>query len=289
MSYQTRDIALCRCLLFTPANRPERFEKAAAAGADGVILDLEDGVGAGQKAAARDNLMAFLKQRGRLSADRPFLTAVRINGLRTADGLRDLLAIAEARFAPDALVIPKVESPGDVDIVAAHLQAMRATTRLLVYIESGRGLEHATAIAAASPHMAALLFGAADLAADLGAEMTWEAMLWGRCRVVQAAAAAGLVALDVPFFPVDRPAELEEECRRTRALGYAGKLAIHPNQVATIVGAYTPDEEAVVRARRVLAAHDAAAGDPSTIEGAMVDEPIYRAARRVIALADAHG
>jgi (S)-citramalyl-CoA lyase len=289
MSTKIRDVALCRCLLFTPANRPERFEKAVAAGADGVVLDLEDGVGAGQKAAARANLVAFLKDRGRLDADRPFLTAVRINGLRTKDGLADLLALAEARVAPDALVVPKVESAGEVDVVAAHLDTMHAATRLLVYVESGRGLEHAAAIATASPRLAALLFGAADLAADLGAEMTWEAMLWGRCRVVQAAAAAGLVALDVPFFPIDRPGELEEECRRTRTLGYAGKLAIHPNQVAVIVRAYTPDEARVAWAHRVLAAYEAAAGDPCTIDGTMVDEPIYRAARRVAALADAHG
>ena len=282
------DLALARSLLFTPATRPERFAKAAATMADGIIIDLEDAVGPADKDAARDALRSWLRTRpGMTRAD--FLVCIRINPLTTAYGLRDLLALIELTTAgapPDAVVLAKVESPADVDLVARHLRACGpagAGVSLMALIESALGLEHAATIARSSTQLRSLAFGAVDLAADLGSDSSWDAMLTHRAHLVRCAAAAGLAALDVPWLDIDDLDGLRQECARVRALGYTGKLAIHPKHTTPIAEAFTPSPQEIEYAQGVLDACAAANGGVCTYRGKMLDEPVVRGARRVLA------
>ncbi len=283
-----KDLALARALLFTPGNRPERFAKAAATRADGLIIDLEDAVGPADKAGARLGVIEWL--RTHKGFERPgFLVCVRMNSVYTSAGLADLLALADlarAGFVPDALLVPKVESAVEIELVARHLRAAGekgAAIALAALIESALGLEHASAIARATPMLRTLGFGGADLAADLNCGFAWEPLLGPRSRVVQAAAGAGLAVLDVPYLDISDDAGLAAESVRVKSLGFTGKLAIHPRQVDPIIEAFTPTSAEIENAQGVMAAYTAAAGGVCVYRGKMVDEPVMRAARRALA------
>jgi citrate lyase beta subunit len=280
------DLNLVSSLLFTPGNRIDRFAKALATGADGLIIDLEDAVAPADKDSARSAVIDWL--RASPAKPRPdFLFCLRINSVFTGYGLLDLAAVVAAAregVTPDALLLPKVESAVEVDLVARHLkQAGAPQVALVALIESAVGLEEAPAIARASPMVKAMAFGGADLAADLRATFGWEPLYAARVRVVQAAAMGGIAAIDVPYLQIDNEAGLAEECARVRAMGFGGKLAIHPSQVVPINTAFTPTAAEIEYANGVAAAYEAAAGGVCTYRGKMIDEPVMASARRVLA------
>jgi (S)-citramalyl-CoA lyase len=265
------DVGACRVLLFTPGNRPDRFAKAAASGTDAVILDLEDAVSLADKDKARATLVEFFGQ-----PQRGF--GLRVNNIHTPAGVRDLDALVSSKIAPDFIVLPKVESAFEIRLYLRHL-----AIPLVATIESARGLEAAAEIAAADPQVRALAFGGADLAVDLRAELAWEPLLWGRGRVVQAAAAAGIAAIDVPHVALDDEAGLRAEAVRAKAMGYNAKLAIHPKQVAPILEVFTPSAAELERAAAIVAAYEAAGGNVVEYQGKMVEGPIVKSARRILA------
>lgn len=265
-------------LLFTPGSRLERVEKAVASGADGVILDLEDSIGAAEKDGVRQAVIQWLARHGRAGVP-PFVTAVRFNSLRTPHGRADLDAFRAAKVRPEYAMLPKVESPGEVLWVQEKLGHQ---VRILALIETVLGVRHAADIAAATPQLAALAFGGLDLSAETGGEPTWDALLWPRTVVVHACAAAGLLALDQPYIDFRDDAGLAAECARSRALGFVGRLAIHPRQCGPIRAAYQPAPAEVERARKIVAAYEAARGNVVSVDGQMIDVPIYRAAQRVL-------
>lgn len=268
-------------LLFTPGSRPDRFEKVPASGADGIIIDWEDAVPAADKDRVRTETIAWLKQHARVGAP-PFVTAVRVNDLRSAHGRADLDALNAAALRLDAVVVPKVECAAEVQ------QAVRklfGEPRVVCLIETVLGVRYAAEIAAASPQVAALAFGGFDLSAETGGEPTWDALLWPRTQVVHAATAAGVLAIDQPFIELENDVALAEECARVRALGFAGKLAIHPKQCAAIKAAFRPTAEQVARAQRIVTAFEAAKGNVAVIDGQMIDVPMYRTAQHVLARA----
>ena len=267
-----------RSWLFTPATRPDRFARAGEAGADVLILDLEDAVAPSDKDRARAAALAHLDA-GRGTAP---IQALRVNGLRTRAGLDDLRLLLESRTGPDAVILPKVETPDEPRLVDAWLAEAGSPAALVALVESARGVEGAPEIARSTPRLSALMFGAADLAADLGAPAAWEPLLYARSRVVAAAAAAGLDAIDAPYFDLKDQAGLEAELRAAVALGFAAKAAIHPGQVAAINAALTPSAAAVAEAREILAQNEAGVG---VVGGRMVDEAVARRARRILAAA----
>ncbi len=266
-------------LLFTPGSRLDRLPKAVASGADGVIVDLEDAIGAADKDRVRTEVVAWFNKNGRVPAERPFISAIRINNLRSPAGRADLDALNAALLRPDAVMLAKVESAAEVLLAARQLPE---SVRLICLIETVLGVRFVNEIAAASPRVAALAFGGLDLSAETGGEPTWDALLSPRTAVVHACAAAGLHALDQPYIDFANPAGLEEECVRTRPLGYVGKLAIHPDQIAIIRRTYSPTPEQVARARKIVAAYEAAKGNVANVDGQMIDVPIYRSAQRVL-------
>ena len=266
-----------RSWLFTPATRPDRFDKAAASGADVSIIDLEDSVAPADKAEARRTALAHLAQPAAGSCGR----ALRINGLDRRFGLADLQALLESSACPDYLVLPKTESAAHLQILDRLLAEAGKATRLVALIESAQGLAACEAIAA-EPRLEALMFGAADMSADLGARTAWVPLAYARSRLVAACALADVLAIDSPFFDVKDHEGLTQETSQAVALGFAGKAAIHPNQIAPINAVLTPRPEEVARARAILAENAKGVG---VVQGQMVDEAVARKARRILAAA----
>ncbi len=274
----------CTNFLFTPANRPDRFLKARQTGADGIIIDLEDAVALQDKDSARASVIDFLQHARK--PDDSLVVAVRINSIQTAAGLADVLALAQSAVAPDALFFPKVEYAQEVILYEKHFSGPAwADVAYAGLIETAVGLQNAHDIAAASPRMAALVFGGVDLAADLGAAFEFEALLHARSRVVQAAKMHGCIAIDVPFLDIKDDASQRQEAERVKALGFDGKLAIHPGQIATLIDVFTPSSQACEQALAVVQAYDQAQGNAVQLNGKMIDVPVYKAARRLLDIA----
>jgi (S)-citramalyl-CoA lyase len=265
-----------RSLLFVPGNRPERYAKAAASGADTVCIDLEDAVPPVERAAARTAVLAFIA-----AQDAGHAVGVRINSLTRADGLRDVLALtdagANANATPAFVMIAKTESAEQVTLVAAQLPGVP----LIALIESARGLQAAAAIAQAHPQLQALMFGGADYAAELGCAFAWEPLLHARASLVTAAAAAGLAAIDVPWLDVADAAGAGGETQRVADLGYTGKALIHPSQVQPVHAAFAPTPEALAWAQRVVQA-TTLDGAALLLDGRLVDRPVVLAAQRLL-------
>jgi (S)-citramalyl-CoA lyase len=267
-----------RSWLFTPATRPDRFDKAAATGADVSIIDLEDSVASADKDKARQTALAHLAQ----PAAGPCARALRMNGLDRRFGVADLQAFLESGASPDYLVLPKTESAAHLLILDHLLAEAGKATRLVALIESAQGLAACEAIAASTPRLEALLFGAADMSADLGAGTAWAPLAYARSRLVAACALAGVLAIDSPFFDVKDHDGLTQETSQAIALGFASKAAIHPAQVAPINAALTPRPEEVAHARAILAENAKGVG---VVQGQMVDEAVARKARRILTAA----
>jgi citrate lyase beta subunit len=272
-----------RSLLFVPGSRPERVAKALASGADAVCIDLEDAVAAAEKAEARKVAAGFLGETGGPAR------VVRINRLGSAEGLRDLLAILAALPAEGIVFLPKVESAGEVALVDSLLAEAGLALGIGILIETTEGLEHAAEIAIASPRIAFLMFGGADLAGELGTAIADAPLLYGRSRVVAAAVRAGVQVLDMPALDFRDAEAVGKESARARALGFTGKAAIHPGNVAAVNAAFMPSAEEVAAAGRVVAAAKASSAGVVVVDGKMVDRPVVRAAERVIALAAREG
>ncbi len=267
-------------MLFVSGEKAERFPKAMAAGADLVCIDLEDAVHADRKQLARDQVLGWLSKN--TSAEGPAI-ALRINGLRTLEGLRDVLALSESGVHLDWLLVPKVEDAADLQ--ALHSWVGARYQRLTALIETPRGIENALSIAHAGAKLAALMLGGADLAAELGAQFGWDGLLHARGRLVNAAKAAGLQAWDVPHIDLKRPDDLSEETRKVLALGFGCKTAIHPQQISIIHAAFAPSPAELAWAKALLQAMPDGPTDGAFIfEGRMVDAPVLRKARRVVEL-----
>ncbi|MGE5242890.1 MAG: HpcH/HpaI aldolase/citrate lyase family protein [Betaproteobacteria bacterium] len=266
-----------RSLLFVPGTRADRFEKALASGADAVVFDLEDSVEPTQKARARERVGEFLAATPAGSV----LRFVRVNAARSATWAAELEFFARHR-AFDAIVLPKAASAAIVEEVAHTID-----TPVLPLLETAQGILHAAAIAAASAVVPALLFGAEDLTAELGITRTidGEELALARSTVVLAAAAAGADAIDAVFVDLNDADGLRRDCLRARAVGFHGKMAIHPAQLEVIHDVFTPGAAEIALARRIVAAYEEAqAGGEGVIrlEGRMVDVPVVERARRIL-------
>jgi citrate lyase beta subunit len=279
-----RKIRSRRSLLFAPADRPELFAKALATGADMVCVDLEDAVPTGDKAAARSAAMAMFAAP---QADDGVERLLRINSLRGPEGLRDIDAILASPAPPPALLLPKVETPDEVRLLGELLgQGPQADIRFHVIIETNAGLEAAHEIARASPRLDLMAFGGVDMAAELRARPTWEAFFYTRTRLVNAAAGAGIDLLDVPHLDLSDHDGMVADAERSLALGYTGKAAIHPSQVAAINAVFSPPANEVARAREIIAAFEASADGVVVIDGKLIEVPVLRSMRRLVAVAE---
>ena len=269
----------CRSLLFVPASKPEMFPKALSAGADVVCADLEDAVGPLDKDTARPAAIEFLQSSG--GAQR----AVRINSLRSRTGLQDILAVQDATASIGEIVLPKVESADEV-LWGDELLRGVPGVGLGALIETARGLENCFEIASACPRLEFLIFGAVDLAADMSLAFEDQALAYARGRLSHAAHRAGVGLLDVPCIQFRDLAEVERQTVLAKKLGFTGKAAIHPTNIAVINRGFTPSASELDEARGIVAAFRQAKGGVAMWNGKLVEEPI---AKRMLRLLEKHG
>ena len=266
-----------RTLLFTPANKPERFEKAKQTGADGLIIDLEDSVTLANKDEARNIVINYFKE---YKKDDSFIQCLRINSLKTPAGLKDLSALIDAKAYPDVIMVPKTEYAAEIIILDSLLSPHNIS--YLILIESAIGLYNAKEIAYSSVNVQGLVFGGADLAADLHAKLAWEPMLNARSLIIRAAASKGIAALDVPYLNLkdsDDSGIIEET---QKGLGYTGKLAIHPKHIQPIKNTFSPTTQEIERAKKIVDVYESSGGNACEIDGKMIDVPVYKAAKRIL-------
>lgn len=293
MSAAVRTSRLRRSLLIVPGNRPERIAKAAMLAADGIVMDIEDGVAPADKPAARRHIREALAsvdfgRRERL---------VRVNAVGTAEHAADLAALDLAQI--DALFVPKVESGDQLRTLTHWLEAAEASARrerpleIVATIETPRGLFRALEIADASPRTTALFFGSGDYTAATGSAVTERALAVPRALIVAAATAAGMEAIDAAEFLDVKSAEAAaRDAALGRELGFAGKLVFHPNQLAPVNAAFTPTREEIARAERIIAAYaeaEASGRGTAVVDGVFVAIDIKLMADRVLARAKAAG
>lgn len=272
-----------RSFIFSPGLRPEMFPKALACGTDIVCVELEDGIAPKDKDAARECALALF---AKPQADDGVERILRVNCLRNAFGLADVSAVLAMDTPPPALMLPKVMTPDEVVWLDDLLSEHDHQTRLHIIIETNQGLEAVHDIAHASARIDALLFGGIDMAAELRCKNTWEALLYARSRVVHAAAGAGIDAIDVPWLDLQDADGMEREAHLARDLGFSGKGAIHPKQIAAINNVFTPSDSEVAHAQNILKAFEQAGTGLVVIDGKLIEKPVLREMQRMIAIAE---
>lgn len=278
-----------------PGDSLRKIEKAASLSVDTIIMDLEDAVAIAQKAVARQTIAQALTTIDFGPRER----LVRINAVNTIWWQPDLAATVDLR--PDGYVVAKVESAAQLQAVAEMLAVAEQKhgwpvehLPLLAMIETARGVMRLPEIVMATPRLQALIFGAEDFAASVGAIRTRSniEVLYARSALITAAASADLQPIDMIFADLGDAAGLEEECRLARQLGFVGKTAIHPNQLEIINRVFAPAPAEIAYAQRLLQAfHDqqVAGFGAFSLDGKMVDRPMLRASERILARAHAAG
>ena len=260
-----------RSYLFVSGSKPALFAKAHAAGADVVILDLEDAVGDAAKDEARHNVTAWLQSGPPV--------AVRVNGPGTPWLADDLVMCRNVNVK--AVLLPKAETVADIrDVRTQLLEA----TPLLPMVESARSLRDCEPLAAV-PGVQRLVFGSLDFQADLGIPDD-EGLTMFRSEMVLASRLAGILPpVDGITRQFDTPEAAERDAARARRLGFGAKLCIHPRQVAVVNAAFSPTQDEVDWARRVVSADAAAAGAATSVSDGMIDKPVVMRARAILAAA----
>ena len=272
------DLSHVRSLLFVPGSDERKLVKALASDADAVAADFEDAVAPGEKEAARALVHDVFAATAATAGTAP-LRLVRVNGVDTAFHAGDIAAVAA--IGPDAIILPKA-SPDAVDALGAD------GPPVVAIVETAQGVRLAYEIAT-RPRVVALQIGAVDLGAEVGLEPRRDGLelVYVRSKVVLDSVAAGLRSpFDVVHLDVEAGTALEEECLLARSLGFRGKACIHPSQVPVVNRAFMPSESELARARKVLAAYEAAAAEGRgavALDGAMIDLPVVERARRLLA------
>ncbi|MDV6010900.1 CoA ester lyase [Haloechinothrix sp. LS1_15] len=276
-----------RSVLYMPGANERALEKAKTLPADALILDLEDAVAPGVKEEARERVCAAAAS-GEYSSRE---VTIRVNGLDTEWHEADLRAAAKA--GPDGIVVPKVSSAAQVHTIERALEFAGAPphTAIWAMIETPTAMLHAEEIAAASDRLSVLVMGTNDLANELHAEFVpgRAPLLGGLSLALLAARAAGKVILDGVYNDVADAEGFEAECVQGRQLGFDGKTLIHPSQVEPCNRVFTPSEEEVTNARKVIEAFEQASAEGRgvvTVDGRMIENLHVDNARRVLALAE---
>jgi len=277
-----------RALLYMPGDDRHKIEKATTLGVDSICMDMEDGVAANRKQVARETIATALQSLDFGSSER----LARINPVGSGLEQDDLERVLPAH--PDGIVIPKVDHAGQIHWVSQQIAATEVqhgwpagSIGLLAIVESARGIVNLASLASAGDRLEALIFGAEDLAGDVGAMRTqagWE-VFYARSALVTHAAAYDLQAIDMVYVDFKNTQGLRAEAVQGLQMGFAGKQIIHPNQVQPVQEAFTPSDEEIQHARHIYEAaqrHAQAGEGAFSLDGKMVDAPIVKAARRVL-------
>ena len=284
-----------RALLYMPGDDRRKIEKATTLSVDCICMDMEDGVAITRKAEARAVIAQAVKDLDFGRSER----CVRINGIGSGLERYDLAAAMATN--PDSVVVPKVETPEQVKWVSEHMETYELASnrslgrsRLLIGVETAKGILNLREIASADKRLEAIIFGAEDYAASIGATRTKEALevLYARSAVVTACAANDLQAIDMVYIDFRDLEGLRVEAEQGAGLGFSGKQIIHPDQVAVVQEAFTPSAEAIAYAQRVVETFEDSQREDKgayALDGKMIDMPLLKNAQKVLERARAAG
>ena len=277
-----------RALLYMPGDDRRKIEKATTLGVDCVCMDMEDGVAITQKTEARAVIAEAMKELDFGGSER----CIRINSV--GSGLEKYDLAAAVATNPEAVVVPKVETAQQVRAISEYIEIYErssrmpvGTIRMLVGVETAKGILNIKDIAESDRRLEAIIFGAEDYAASIGATRTKEAMevLYARSAVVTACAAHDLQAIDMVYIDFRDIEGLRLEAQQAAGLGFSGKQIIHPNQVAPVQEAFTPSPEAGEYAQRVIEAFITSQKEGKgafALDGKMIDMPLLKNAQKVL-------
>lgn len=284
-----------RSVLFAPGIDPRKIEKAMGLGADVVVLDLEDSVEASKKPEARE-LVAGVLRRPRGGQ----VLWVRVNPPDTGFFAGDMLAVVEAR--PDGIMVPKAETAEGaarvewlLGLLEGYYGVEAGTTDLVPLVESARGVGNAFEIAACSPRVKRLCFGAVDYTLDMGINLTRDAseLFYARSALAVASRSAGIEGpIDTVYTDVKDSEGLAADCRVARGLGFQGKLVIHPGQVQVVHSVFSPTADEIKKAKRVVEAYEAALArgtGVAQLDGKLIEKPVAMRAQRILEAARSLG
>jgi citrate lyase subunit beta-like protein len=284
-----------RALLYMPGDDRRKIEKSTTLGVDCICMDMEDGVALSRKTEARAIIAQAMKDLDFGESER----CIRINSI--GSGLESYDLVAALATSPDTIVVPKIESADQVRWVSDHIESYELSSgqelgsvRLLVGVETAKGIMNLRKIAEADRRLEAIIFGAEDYAASIGARRTKEGaeVLYARQAVVTACVANDLQAIDMVYIDFRDRVGLRLEAEQGAGWGFSGKQVIHPNQVPVVQEAFTPSAEEVDYAKRVVETFDASQREGKgayALDGKMIDMPLLKNARKILDRARAAG
>ena len=269
-----------RSFIFCPGNKPDMIPKALSSGADMVCIDLEDAIIPEHKSISRDSTVKAFEN---LLSPKDVETLIRINDVNSKDGIEDINAILNSKNTATGLMLPKIQSVEEVQNLEKKIIESNKNLNLHIIIETNKGLENSWSIAHSSPLIKSLLFGGVDMSADLGCNGDWFSLLYARSRVVHAAAGAGIDSIDVPFLDLEDMEGMNNEAQKSRNLGFSGKGSIHPKQIHQLNKIFTPSEEEIIYANKVITAFNDASDGLVVVDGKLIEKPVLRTALKTIA------
>ena len=284
-----------RALLYMPGDDRRKIEKATTLSVDCICMDMEDGVAVTRKAEARAVIAQAMKELDFGKSER----CIRINSL--GSGFEEFDLIAALATNPDSIVMPKIETAEQVRWVSKHIETYELSSnlkvgsiRLLIGVETAKGIFNLREIATADERLEGIIFGAEDYAASVGATRTKGAaeVFYARSAVIMACAANDLQAIDMVYINFRDTEGLRLEARQGAVLGFSGKQVIHPDQVVPVQEAFTPSDEAIAYAQRVVETFQASQKQGKgayALDGKMIDMPLLRNAQKVLERAKAAG
>ncbi len=266
-----------RSLLFVPAGKLDKWNKVVAAGADMLCIDLEDSVPPGEKNQARDAVEQFLQNR---ELSHP-LVILRINSPETKTGNLDLDMIRELNHLPEGLMIPKLNEAAVIEKLAKQLIMFGKKTNLIPLIETSRALENARDILD-QKLVAGAVFGGHDLAMELGCSKDWDVLTAYRSEFIRGAGGLNLSLIDMPWFGLDDADGLRDETANCKRFGFTAKAAIHPAQIKTIHGVFTPSADEVAEAKEKIRIFEEHGGHAVAWKGTVLEPPVIDQAKRIV-------
>ena len=277
-----------RALLYMPGDDRRKIEKSTTLGVDCICMDMEDGVAMSRKSEARAIIAQAMKELDFGESE----CCIRINSV--GSGLESYDLVAALATNPDTIVVPKIESADQVRWVSDHIESYELSSgralgsvRLLIGVETARGILYLRKIAEADPRLEAIIFGAEDYAASIGARRTREAteVLYARQAVITACVANDLQAIDMVYIDFRDSEGLRAEAEQGAGWGFSGKQVIHPNQVPVVQEAFTPSVNEIDYAKRVVETFEASQREgigAYALDGKMIDMPLLKNARKVL-------
>ena len=276
-------IKVRRSFIFTPGLNPEMFPKALGSGADMVCIELEDGIAIKDKDEARKNTINALKT---LEVKNDVELVVRVNCQRTKPGLLDLEAFISSKLKVKALMLPKVKTPDEITFIDDLLSDCNLDTDLHVIMETNEALENIYDIAHSSKRIVALYFGGVDMAAELRVPNSYENLVYARSKLVHAGASVGVDVIDVPYLDLEDMNGMKKEAELVRNLGFTGKGSIHPKQINILNKVFTPSEEEITKAKKIIDQFNASDTGLVVIDGKLIEKPVLREMQRRILVAE---